>query len=123
MWYNKSMNNLLARYLEKLGYKSIDELSDVPMPDNSPTEKNVFQKWQKILSSNEDVTVDNIKELCERQLSQIEEQMKDLENSDIKNNRLVILHTVYKTILKAISSPITERAQLEVYLNSLLTQK
>ncbi len=104
------MHPLINKLLEKAGIKGIEELKG--------DEKATYDKWQAVLSSGE-VSVEGIKEFCERQVGVIEQKWRafDCANRD----RLVDQHTVYKAILEAITAPQSERENLEKYLQSLLT--
>ena len=117
------MHPLLSRYISKLGFKNIEELSDKPMPDGSPSEKQTLESWNRILSKNEAVTVENVAEFCRQQIKAIEGRWKDLDNARKKNDRLVLLHTVYSAILESISAPQQQREALELYLKGLLDSK
>lgn len=105
------MPPILQKYLHKLGISSIMDLHD--------DEKKDFDRWEKILSEGE-VTVDKILDFCKAQVILIENQWKNLDNTGNKNERLILLHTVYSTIATLIRSPQTERENLEKYLNTLL---
>lgn len=98
-------------YFKKKGIESVENLS--------ADEKITYDKWTFILSEGE-ITVDKISKFCESQLGIIENEWKDMSNSAEKNNRLVVQHTVYRTLLKAIASPRAEAENLEKYLISLL---
>ena len=106
------MHSLLARYLEKVGIKKVIELA--------PEERVTFENWQRILSANEEVTVDKLAEFCRGQLASVEQQMSNLDNKSAKNDRLVLLHSVYKALLGAMESPMKQRESLEKYLTGLL---
>ena len=97
--------------LEKRGIK------DVSMLDES--EKQTFDRWQKIWSEGE-ITVDKLKQLCINQIFTIEHKWRDLDNSELKNQRLIAMHTVYKTILDAMEKPAAERENLEKHLAQLI---
>lgn len=105
------MHPLLAKVLAK---KNIKEVKDLSMDD-----KLAFDNWQRILST-EEITVDKIKGFCENQIKVIEGQWKDLNNSHQKNERLILSHNVYSTLLNVILSPQKERENLEKYLIDLL---
>ncbi|OGT23552.1 MAG: hypothetical protein A2W47_04565 [Gammaproteobacteria bacterium RIFCSPHIGHO2_12_38_15] len=112
------MHNLLLRLLEKRGVKK-EELKS----DENPllNEKLKFEEWDKVLSEGE-VSVDKIKEFCKNQIKIIEVQWKNLDNDTKKNERLIILHTVYSTLINLIESPQTEKENLEKYLTELLNK-
>lgn len=106
------MHILLSKLLHKRGIENIKDLS--------PEEKDWFDQKQSILSQPEEVKIEDFKKFCESQIGLIEEQWKNLDNSTQKNERLIILHSVYSTIIKAIISPKAERQALEEYLQKLL---
>ena len=85
----------------------------------SVEEKETFDKWDKILSEGE-ISVEKIKEFCSNQLKIIETQWKNLDNDIKKNERLILLHTVYSILVNLIESPQTEKENLEKYLTELL---
>lgn len=102
--------SILTKFFEKRGVKP---------EDLTPEEKETVEGWKKILSE-EDVTLDTILVYCTNSISVIENQFKDLENSKEKIERLVLLHTVYSSLKKIITSPKSEKENLEKYLTSLL---
>ncbi|MBI1834116.1 MAG: hypothetical protein HYR90_04825 [Candidatus Andersenbacteria bacterium] len=106
------MYPILTKYLTKL--KITKEQLD-------PDEKKDFDRWEKILSGGE-VTVEKISQFCKAQISMIEAQWKDMNNDPKKNERLIIAHNIYSTILQAITSPEVERSALEYYLNQLINK-
>lgn len=110
------MNNLLAKLLVKRGITRKD-LDDKPVIPGVASEKDQFEQWEKLLSG-EEVTVKNIEDFCKYQIGQIEKKWEDFSNAG--NEKLVMVHTVYNTILKAISAPKAEREALEKYLIQLL---
>ena len=79
-------------------------------------EKKDFDRWEGILSGGE-VTIDKLKEFCKAQKNTIEAKWKNFDNTD---QRLVIAHTIYSTIIKAIEAPESEREALEAYLKDLI---
>lgn len=105
------MHKLLAQLLEARKIKTVDELSE--------EEKTDFDRWNSILSDR-DITVDSIKEFCSAQIKGIELQWKDLDNAAVKNERLAIMHTVYRSILELIDSPVEERKYVEKHLQELI---
>ena len=107
------MNNLLQKWLQKLKIENVNELN--------PEEKETFDRWNLVLSEKE-ITVEGIKEFCERQLRIIEEQLKNVDNISQKNERLIIYFNIYKALLDLIKSPQAERSSLERNLEQLLKQ-
>ncbi len=107
------MHQLLEKLLKKRKIEDITALE--------PEEKEVFDKWNRILSEGE-MTVDKIREFCESQLNVIKEQMKNTDNVPQKNERLIICLNIYDSLINLIRSPGAERESLEKYLNQLLNQ-
>lgn len=105
------MHKLLTKLLKKRGIEDVTKLSS--------DEKADFDRFEKILSEGE-ITVDKIRKFCENQTSVIEKQWRDFGNDPRKNERLIVAHTIYKTLLEAIEAPRSERERLEHYLTSLL---
>lgn len=105
------MHEILQKLFTKRGIKDITDLS--------PDEVKDFDRWEKILSEGE-ITVDKILDFCKAQVTMIEGQMKVLDNSDIKNRKLILLHSVYSSLVILIKAPQIERENLEKYLNTLL---
>lgn len=106
------MHPLLSRLFEKRKIDGIDDLK--------PEEKVDFDRWQRVLSEGE-MSVASIEKFCEYQVSLIESQWKNTENSSQKNDRLIQTYNVYKGILDCIKAPQAEKEALERYLNSLLS--
>jgi hypothetical protein len=104
------MHTLLIKYLAKQGL-TFDTMSD--------EEKKTYDTWNKTLS-NTKLTVDDIRRFCEVQKTFIEDQFGELDNSGVKNDRLVLLHTVYSKIARATEADKKEREGLEKYLTSLI---
>ena len=105
------MQNILLRLLEKRNIKETKELST--------EEKETFDKWEVILSEGE-ISVEKILKFCQGQIKLIETQWKNLDNNTDKNERLILLHTVYSTLVNLIQAPQTEKDNLEKYLTELL---
>ncbi len=105
------MHPLLNRLLRKRKIEDVTELKE--------DEKVTFDTWERILSEGE-ITVDKIVEFCLSQINVIEIQWKNLDNPEKKNERLILMHTIYKTLVNLIKAPRTEKENLEKYLNDLL---
>jgi hypothetical protein len=103
--------SILDKILKKRGFNNTSELS--------PEEKETFDKWERILSDGE-MSIDKIKLFCESQVGIIESQFRNIDNSKEKNERLILQHNIYKTIISVIVSPQAERENLEKYLKTLL---
>ncbi len=106
------MHLLLKQLLGKKGIKSVDELESY--------EKDDFDRWGRILQEGE-ITVETIKQGITGFIKLIEGQMKNLENSKEKNERLVMQLITYKSLLELIDSKGIEKENLEKYLRSLIT--
>lgn len=102
---------LIEKLFKKRGISDSNELSD--------KEKVTFDQWQATLTEG-DITVDRIKEFCHQQLSIVDGKLQDTNNSSQKNERLIIMHNVYKAFLNMIEKPKNERSQLEKYLQNLV---
>lgn len=105
------MPHLLEKLLKRQGIESIEKME--------PEERKTFDEWRRILAEGE-ITVDKIVEFCRAQIMLIEAQWKQLDNPQVKNERLVAQHVVYSTLLKAIESPQAQRESLEKHLRDLI---
>lgn len=103
-------DNVLSEVLKKKGIKDASELQG--------EEKETFEQWRKTLTE-EPVTVDSIEGFCNYQISYLETQMKELDRSPERTERIVLLHTVYKSILGLITGPKEAKKQLIEYLRTL----
>lgn len=102
--------SILSKLLEKRGLKP-EELST--------EEKETIKQWQLTLSQGA-ITVSSIELFCNNNITNIENQFKNLDNSKEKLERLVLLHNVYSSLVKIINSPKIEKEALEKYLTTLL---
>ncbi len=112
------MHSLLANFLKKKGIKSLDELDSKPPVNGGPSEKEIFRAYEKVLSGKE-LTLEDLTKFLHQQIGIIEGKWADFNTDEFKKHELIPYHTVYNTILKAISAPQTEREQLENYLNHI----
>lgn len=103
------MHPILERLLRKRGLEVETLQGD---------EKATYDEWESKLTSQ--VTVETVKGFCKHQIALVEKQMGNLDNTAQKNERLVLLHVVYRNILNALEAPQTERETLEKYLTSLI---
>lgn len=110
---------ILDLFLKKKGLNSADDLDNTPNSDGTPTERQIYDTWRKILSK-ETLTVENIKEFCQGQIGLIENKWKDMNITQEKKAELIPYYTVYKTLESAINAPQAEREQLENQLNQLI---
>lgn len=105
------MNTLLAKWLDKLKVKNVNDLSS--------EEKATFDKWESILSEGE-MTVDKIKEFCKTQKAIIETQYSNPDNSSKKDSVLKASLGFYNALIGIIESPKAEKEALEKHLIQLI---
>ena len=109
------MHSLLAKLLQKKGIGSTEELDAKQPPTGGPSEKEIFEHYERVLAGKE-LTLEDIKKFIDQQIGVIEGKWADFGTLEARKKELIAYHTVYKTILKAISAPQTERENLESYL-------
>lgn len=105
------MHQLLEQLFKKRGIKSVNELTT--------EEADQFDMWQKTLTEGE-ITVERIRDYCQSQVDIIKGQMKNLDNTPQKNERLTTYFNIYDNIITLISSPQVERESLEKFINQLI---
>jgi len=105
------MNPILEDLMRKRG---------LTLESLSPSERVDYERWESILEN--EVTVKTIKDFCENQKLKIEAKWANLDNKTIKNERLIIMHTVYSALLKAFRSNKKIRKETEAYLLTLLKE-
>ena len=101
---------ILENWLAKLGVKPEEMI---------PEEKKTYETYKAILSK-EELTIKEINEFLQDQITVIESRWKDLNIEQSKKSELIHYHTIYKTLLAAINAPRIEREVLENYLNKLI---
>ena len=106
------MHSLLSKLLTKRGIENEEDLSK--------EEQDWFKEKERILSLNDEITIEDFKKFCLAQKNIIEDQWNNLDNTTTKNERLIIAHTVYSRILKAVDASKVEREMLEDYLTQLI---
>ena len=106
------MHILLSKLLKKRGLETLEELNK--------EEKEWFQEKERLLSQNDEISIKDFEKFCENQLGIIQDQWKNFDNSSQKNERLIIAHTIYSTILKTMTRSKLEREILEDYLEQLI---
>lgn len=104
------MHYLLENLLGKRGVKDTEL---------TPEERDWFSNQERILSK-EELTTEDIKIFCERQIQVIEGKWSDLTTDRNKKAELIPYHTVYKLLLGAIDSPKSAREAVEIQLNQLI---
>lgn len=107
------MHPLLAKIIQKRGIKDVTELTS--------EERQQFDAWRVTLSEGE-ITVESIARDCEIQISVIEGEMKNLDNSTRKNDRLITALSYCKLFLSRVRGGQTEKENLEKYLDQMLSQ-
>lgn len=110
------MHKLLTKWLQQRGINSPEDLDNTPMPDGSPTERQVFEEYRKALVKDE-LTVADIRSFCESQISNIENKWADIEFN--KKVELIPYHTVYKALINTIDGDKSVREAMERQLESL----
>lgn len=105
--------SILTKLLEKKGIQSPEQLSE--------EEQKTFQQWQSVLGKDE-LTVQDIKDFCSRQVQVIEGHWADLRLEQERKAQMIPYHTVYKLLLGAIDSPKAAREALEKNLTQLLNE-
>lgn len=104
------MHELINKLLKKRGvtFEQLDE-----------SERAQLEKWKSILSGKE-VTLQDVQEFCDRQITLIEMKF-DIGNTSVLNDRLVLLHSVYRK-LKSVVSDNSEkkREKLEAELTAMI---
>ena len=102
--------SILSRLLEKRGVTE-DELSG--------DEKVQFNQWKKTLSE-EEISVDKIKEFCQKMVGVVEGKWRSWDLTNEQKAQMLPYHTVYKAIIDVINGSKVEREQLEEYLTKLI---
>ncbi len=106
--------SILSKFLSKSGVENEDQLTK--------EERVVYDNYKRVLDAPEKLTIEALKEFCEQQVSIIENKWRATDGDEYKKGDLIPYHTVYKVIIQAIDAPTVERAQLEKYLNQLITK-
>ena len=104
------MHYLIEKLLKKRGLDDTTSLST--------EEKKTIDNYQKILT--EEINLDKVVEFCRNQVGVIEAQWRNLENTNQKNERLIIAYNIYKILLDLITKPKAEQESLEKYLRDLI---
>lgn len=107
------MHKLIEKYLFKKGIEKPEDLS--------LEEKKVFDGWQSVLGK-EELTMDDLKNFMNGQVTAIENRWKDLLVSKKSKSELIPYHTVYKILLSVMDAPKSMKEALEVQLNQLINQ-
>ena len=105
------MHTLLTKLLEKRNIKTTKELE--------VEEKADFDRWDSILQR-PDISKEDVEALCEFEIGEMEKELSNLSNTHRKNERLVILLTVWRKIQRLMEGNRAEREALEEYIQKLL---
>lgn len=84
-------------------------------------ERQTYDGWQAVLSKDE-LTTQDIRDFCGRQVAVIEAKWADLTTEGARKAELIPYHTCYKAILAAIDGPKAAREALEKNLIQLVQQ-
>lgn len=103
--------NILEQFLQKRGVDNVEDLSD--------TDKGVLKQYQNVFKK-ADTSVADIQKFCQQQIESIETRLDDVDNSPQKQDRLVILLSVYRKIISLIEAPKKEKERLEAYLTLMV---
>lgn len=107
------MHDLLQKLFKKKGIKDLmdRDLGDLDKVD--------FDKWEKILSAEREVSIPQLVKFLKMQIALVEKKWRDpTQNPDL--SKLTMLHTCYSMMLEAINAPQAEREALEKYLQGLI---
>lgn len=99
--------------------KELLEKRHIDIKDLTEEEKKTFDRWETTLQGKE-LTVQKIQDFCAIQQSDIESKWENLDNPTLKNERLIIAHTIYGKILRMISATEKERESLVKHLDELI---
>lgn len=94
---------MLDALLERLGIKSVDELSKA--------ELEVYQQWEKLLAGGP-LTIDKLQKFFEHELARAEAESRKYDNSANKDLYLKAYRTFLSLGIGAISSPEKQRDAL-----------
>ena len=111
------MHVLLEKLLTKRGIKESTDISEEKLPGQQ-SELEVFKEWDKILSRDEKISVENIKEFCEKRINEIQKNIRNPEGKDLE--KLALMFDVFSSFIEAIDAPKSERERLELYIKSLI---
>jgi len=113
------MHPLLSKLLHRRDIKDVTELSNAPLPDGSPSERQMFENYREILSKDE-LTIQDVRNFCAVQIEVIETKWKDLNLRQEQKAEWLPYFTVYRSLLLALDSPKMVRQNLEKYLTDLI---
>jgi len=105
------MHKLLQKWLDQRGIEKVDDLDNTPMPDGSATERDTFNEYRQALMKKE-LTLKDFSDYCKRQVGIIESRWSDYTLDNARKAELIPYHTVYKTMVAIIDSPIANREAL-----------
>ena len=113
------MHSLLSKLFQIRNIKDFDDLDNTRLPDGSPSERENFEEWNRILSI-EDLTTEDLGKFCQSQIDIIESKWADFKVTNERKSELIPYHTVYKALLAAIKGPKVSRESVEKQLLELL---
>lgn len=106
------MENLLKKYLEKLGLADYSELS--------PQERATYEEWERILSH--EVRIDDVAKFLESHVGRLNKELREAVTNGEDRDALKITARIenYETIIMFIKEPLERRKSLEQQLLSNL---
>lgn len=105
------MNQLLQKLFAKRGIEDVSELTK--------EEKKQFDAWDKILAE-KPITIETLQTFLVAKIGAIEGKWADLGLETSKKAELLPYFVAYKALLGVMSTPATQKAELERYLSTLL---
>ena len=107
------MHPLISKILHKRGIKEITELNE--------EEKATFDKWQKILTT-EEITMETLTEFITEQKARIDSKLSDIEYPKEKKLDLLPYLSIYKALLGLIKAPRSAKEIVIKDIKQLLEQ-
>lgn len=99
------MQNLLKKYLDKLGLTDYSELTEV--------EKSTYKEWEDVLSV--EVKIENVATFLERQVQRLQKELIEATKEGEDRRALLLAARIenYETIIIFIKEPQERRKSLE----------
>lgn len=100
--------NLLTKYLKKLGLSEYRELTEL--------ERATFKEWEAVLAK--DVRIENVAEFLERQIKRQNRELREAVQDGDQDRALVLSAKIdnYETIVLFIREPLEAKKRLEAQL-------
>lgn len=100
---------LLDKIFQKRGIRDINDLTK----EEKAVVDSWESEWKAILSAEEELNIDTIKNFCQNQLKIIEGKWGDYSVEEKRKQELLPYYTVYKTLLNVINLPRSAREAFE----------